>query len=57
MEGLIELTYLPTSEQLADAFTKSLPSAQFNSLMTKLGMVSPVPNLRGGVSTPYNVKD
>ena len=51
MEGLIELTYLPTSDQSADVFTKSLPSAQFNSLMSKLDMVSPVPNLRG-VSTP-----
>ena len=51
LEGLIELTYLSTLHQLADVFTKSLPSTQFNSLIIKLGMVSPVPNLRGGVGT------
>lgn len=46
MEGLIELTYLPTTHQLADVFTKVLPSAQFTNLLSKLGMSS-MPSLRG----------
>lgn len=32
LEGLIQLTYLPTQQQLADVFTKVLPTHQFNSL-------------------------
>lgn len=28
-EGLIQLSYLPNQHQLADIFTKPLPSAQF----------------------------
>uniref|UniRef100_A0A803M4B8 Uncharacterized protein n=1 Tax=Chenopodium quinoa TaxID=63459 RepID=A0A803M4B8_CHEQI len=38
LEGLIQLTYLPTSSQLADIMTKILPSPQFNLLKSKLGM-------------------
>lgn len=41
MEGLIQLTYLPTSSQLADVLTKILPSQQFNDLLSKLGMTKP----------------
>ena len=41
LEGLIQLTYLPTTSQLADVFTKILPSHQFQSLLGKLGLVSP----------------
>lgn len=29
MEGLIQLSYLPTASQLADVLTKVMPSAQF----------------------------
>lgn len=39
LEGLIQLTYLPTRSQIADIFTKILPSSQFQELMSKLGMV------------------
>ena len=50
LEGLIQLTYLPTQSQLADIFTKILPSSQFQMLMSKLGMVDfPLPpQLEGG---------
>jgi len=41
LEGLLQLTYLPTKSQLADIFTKILPSHQFQLLMSKLGMCSP----------------
>lgn len=38
MEGLISVTYLPTTSQLTDVFSKALPSAQFNHLLSKLGL-------------------
>lgn len=41
MEGLIQLSYLPTQSQLADVLTKIMPSAQFRLLLSKLGMVHP----------------
>lgn len=47
MEGLLQLFYLPSDQQLADLFTKIIPSPQFNSMKTKLGIVSPLPSLRG----------
>lgn len=50
MEGLIELTYLPTANQLADIFTKILPSPQFNLLLSKLCKSSLMPSLRGVVA-------
>ncbi|XP_056692274.1 uncharacterized mitochondrial protein AtMg00810-like [Spinacia oleracea] len=49
LEGLIQLTYLPTQSQLADIFTKALPSPQFYQLLSKLGVSSAPPSLRGGV--------
>ncbi|KAL8117721.1 hypothetical protein AgCh_015554 [Apium graveolens] len=53
MKGLIQLTYLPTHCQLADVFTKILPSLYFKELLSKLGFHDPqsptIPNLRGGV--------
>ena len=51
MEGLIQLTCLPTSSQLADVCTKILPSSMFQALLHKLGMVNTPPNLRGDVNT------
>jgi len=39
MEGLLQLSYLPTDHQLADVLTKVLPSAQQDVLLHKLGMV------------------
>ena len=41
LEGLLQLTYLPTSLQLADILTKILPSPRHHELMFKLGMVHP----------------
>lgn len=51
MEGLIELSYLPTAEQLADLFTKALPSPRHLKLSSKLGMLDSqsLPSLRGAV--------
>jgi len=50
LEGLLQLSYLPTSEQLADILTKVLPGPQFQQLLSKLGMVHSVDHssLRGG---------
>ncbi|KAL8154536.1 hypothetical protein AgCh_000052 [Apium graveolens] len=49
LEGLLQITYLPTSSQLADVFTKIIPSGQFNNLLFKLGMCNTQPSLREGV--------
>ena len=55
LEGLIQLTYLPTKSQVADLFTKALPSLHFKELLGKLGMVStPNPSLRGDVGDTTN---
>lgn len=48
LEGLIELVYLPSQSQLADIFTKMLPSPQFKKLMSKLRVYTP-PSLRGDI--------
>ena len=50
MEGLLQLSYSPTDQQLADVLTKTFPSSQHSLLLRKLGMV-PYPHhssLRGG---------
>ena len=47
LEGLIELSYVPTNEQLADVLTKIVPSHQLQHLLFKLGMTSITPSLRG----------
>lgn len=50
LEGLLQLTYLPTRSQLANVLTKVIPSTHFNLLLSKLGMI-PSPNLRGDIET------
>lgn len=35
--GVIKTHYVRSGDQLADAFTKALPTAQFSWLMSKLG--------------------
>lgn len=45
LEGLWQITYLPTSSHLTDVFTKILPSGQFNNLLNKLGMIEAQPSL------------
>jgi len=47
MEGLIQLSYLPTHSQLADVLTKILPSQQHWPLLHKLGMLPHHPKLGG----------
>jgi len=37
--GLIATEYIPSKLQLADMFTKGLPTKQFNDLTSKLGMI------------------
>ena len=39
MEGLLQLSYIPTAAQLADVFTKILPSPQQKYILSKLGML------------------
>ena len=38
--GTISLTYCPTSDMLADIFTKPLPKLQFEKLRGKLGLIN-----------------
>ncbi|KAL8089698.1 hypothetical protein AgCh_039252 [Apium graveolens] len=40
MEGIVELHFVPTDQQLADIFTKPLCEVTFTRLVNKLGMVS-----------------
>lgn len=49
LEGLLQLTYIPTASQLADVFTTILPSGHFQNLITKLGMTDSQPSLRWDV--------
>lgn len=49
LEGLIDLQYTPTADQLADIMTKALASVPHNKLKSKLGMYPTLPSLRGGV--------
>lgn len=49
MEGLLQISYLPTELQIADLFTKILPSAHFKDLLSKLGMIKMMPSLREDV--------
>lgn len=53
LEGLLQLTYLPTRSQIADVFTKVSPSPLFKSLLLKLGMChsSHHSNLRGAIES------
>ena len=40
MEGIVELHFVPTDQQLADIFTKPLAEATFTRLVNELGMIS-----------------
>lgn len=49
--GLIETRHIPSAQQLADIFTKSLPKREFSDLRFKLGVgAPPTSSLRGNVS-------
>ncbi|KAM1126195.1 hypothetical protein ACFX2B_040905 [Malus domestica] len=39
-QGIIDLVYCPTKEQVADIFTKALPNERFKHLRDKLGVIS-----------------
>ncbi|KAM1049175.1 hypothetical protein ACFX2C_028302 [Malus domestica] len=47
-EGIIDLVYCPTNEQVADIFTKALSKDRFNYLRDMLGVKS-AQNLKGSV--------
>jgi len=49
LNGLISLSFLPSSSQIADLFTKPLPGSSHHLLLGKLGVRSSPSNLRGGV--------
>jgi len=49
LNGLISLSFLPSSSQIADLFTKPLPGTSHRFLLNKLGVRSSPSNLRGGV--------
>ncbi|GKF53662.1 hypothetical protein Tco_0160572 [Tanacetum coccineum] len=42
-KGVVELYFVTTYYQLADIFTKALPSERFESLLLRLGMKSMTP--------------
>ena len=51
MEGLIQLSYLPTQSRMADVLTKILPSQQHWTLLDKLGMLPQHSKLEGCVGS------
>ena len=59
LKDLLQLTYTPTEQQLADVLTKVLPSSQQDLILSKLGMVSHPYNssLRGGDETHNEAYD
>lgn len=49
LEGLLQVSYLLTKNQLVDVLTKILPSFHFKELLSKLGLSFIHPSLRGDV--------
>lgn len=47
LSGLISLSHIPSSSQLADPFTKSLSGPAHNSALRKMGVTFVPSNLRG----------
>ena len=57
LEGPLELRDIPTSDQVADILTKIVPSHQQQHLLSKLGMTSITPSLRGDDKDTGYTKD
>ena len=49
LEGLIQLRYISTHDQLADVLTKIIPSTKLRPLLSKLDMFPTTTSLRGDV--------
>ena len=52
----IQIQYIPSIDQVADIFTKHLPSSQFITLRTKLSVVPCPISLRGDVEPQNSLK-
>ena len=52
----IQIQYIPSTDQVADIFTKHLPSSQFITLRTKLFVVPRPVSLRGDVEPQNSLK-
>ena len=39
-EGIVEFSFVPSFQQVADVLTKGLPRQQFEALVDKLGMIN-----------------
>jgi hypothetical protein len=46
---MIQTSYIRTTQQPTDLFTKPLSSTQFENLLSKLGIINIHSNLRGSV--------
>jgi len=51
LEGLLQLSYMPTNKQLANILTGILPSPEQNTILSKLEMVPHPSSLRGVMKT------
>lgn len=49
MTDFIEVQYVPSSQQLANSFTKALTYPSFSSFRSKLGLCSTPSSLRGSI--------
>lgn len=48
LENKLEFRYVPSSDQVADIFTKVLPNTRFFHFRTKLNVAETLFGLRGG---------
>jgi len=48
-EGVVDIKYISTKEEIADIFTKALPRPAFDKHRAALGLANPPVGLRGGV--------